>query len=377
MVETGAALWTMGEYFRYTRDTSWLIGVKDKLILSGRYLMNWRADNMIDSLIGKGFGMLSGRVADPADEYHQFMLNAYGYLGLSRLAEMLEGVEPEKSILFRKEAAAWKSDIRESLFHAIANSPVVPLGDGSWCPTVPPWPESKGLQALFVEAGNTYSHGTFTARDVMLGPVYLVFCEILDANEDITGMMLKYHTELLLQNNAAFSQPYYSRHAWLELKKDMVKPFLKTYYTTFSALADRETYTFWEHLYQVSPHKTHEEAWFLMQSRWMLYMEEGDTLKMLRGIPRAWLSDGEQIMINNAATYFGPVNLEVSSGTGEGFIEGMVSCRSNRLPYSLVIRIPHPERKKPVKVMGGRYDIKTESLYFDKFSGEEHFRLDY
>jgi hypothetical protein len=52
----------------------------------------------------------------------------------------------------------------------------------------------------------------------------------------------------------------------------MVKPFLKTYYNPFSALADRETYTFWEHLYKVSVHKTHEEAWFLMETRWMLYL---------------------------------------------------------------------------------------------------------
>ena len=30
--------------------------------------------------------------------------------------------------------------------------------------------------------------------------------------------------------------------------------------------------------------KTHEEAEFLMQTRWMLYMEEGETLKLLRGV---------------------------------------------------------------------------------------------
>ena len=37
-------------------------------------------------------------------------------------------------------------------------------------------------------------------------------------------------------------------------------------------------------MYRVSQHKTHEEAWFLMETRWMLYMEEGDTLSLLKTI---------------------------------------------------------------------------------------------
>ena len=36
--------------------------------------------------------------------------------------------------------------------------------------------------------------------------------------------------------------------------------FLKAYYNPFAGLADRETYTFWEHYFHASPHKTHEEA---------------------------------------------------------------------------------------------------------------------
>jgi hypothetical protein len=207
--------------------------------------------------------------------------------------------------------------------------------------------------------------------------MYLVFCEVLHPDEELTEIMLKYHTELLYQDNAAFSQPYYSRHAWLQLRKDLVKPFLKTYYTTFSALADRETYSFWEHLYHVSSHKTHEEAWFLMQSRWMLYMEEGDTLKMLRGIPQEWLRDGETISLENMATYFGKVSLVVSSEIDQGYIEGKVSCEKGAGPAVLAIRLPHPSGMKPVRITGGRYREATETLYLDPFEEETDFRLDF
>jgi hypothetical protein len=377
MVETGAALWTMGEYFRYTRDTAWVRKFLPRFLLASQFLIDWRAENKIDSLTGRGYGMITGRVADPADDYHQFMLNGYGYLGLSRVAEMLTAVAPDQAAKILIEAQEWKNDIRASLFRAAGDAPVVPLGDGSWCPTVPPWTESLGLQALFADPGNTYSHGTFTARDLMLGPMYLVFCEVLDPEEQLADMMLKYQSELLLQNNAAFSQPYYSRHAWFQLKKDLVKPFLKTYYTTFSALADRDTYTFWEHLYHVSSHKTHEEAWFLMQTRWMLYMEEGDTLKLLRGIPRKWMEDGKEIILENMATYFGPVTLKVRSDLANREIRGSVACRSSIPPRAVAIRLPHPQYKRPVDIQGGVYDEKTETLYLFPFKEQVAFQLEF
>ena len=78
----------------------------------------------------------------------------------------------------------------------------------------------------------------------------------------------------------------------MHLRRGEVKPFLKSYYNTVAGLADRDTYTFWEHYFGASPHKTHEEAWFLMDSRWMLYMERGEGLDLLPGIPRDYLQAG-------------------------------------------------------------------------------------
>src|SRR5690606_41596406 len=71
-----------------------------------------------------------------------------------------------------------------SFFNVMALSPVVPLGDGTWCPTVPPWTEATGLRALYLKPEAFWSHGTVTVSDAMLGPLYLVFCEVLDADED-------------------------------------------------------------------------------------------------------------------------------------------------------------------------------------------------
>jgi hypothetical protein len=377
MVETGAALWTMGEYFRYTQDTVWAKEMKDKLLKSCEFLIKWREENMDPGLKGYGYGMISGKVADPEDAYHQFMLNAYAFIGIKRVSEILTNIDSENSVRLKNESESWKKDIRISLFNAMAHSPVVPLGDGSWCPTVPPWTEATGPLALYVDAGNCFSHGTFTTRDVLLGPLYVIFCEVLDPWETASIMMLKYHSELFYQHNAVFSQPYYSRHAWLQLKQDMVKPFLKTYYTTFTSLADRETYSFWEHIYHVSPHKTHEEAWFLMETRWMLYMESGDTLKLLPGIPRSWMKDGDKIELKDAWSYFGPFDLTVKSDLAHNYIEADLKCDPERFPKIITLRLPHPDGLKPVQIVGGIYLDKTESVIIKPFSGSGKVKLIY
>ncbi len=377
MVETGAALWSIGEYYRYTCDTAWVKQVKPKLLKSCEFLLSWRERNKTEGLRGKGYGMIDGKVADPEDPYHQFMLNGYAFLGLSRVAEMLNIVDPENAGRLKHEAEAWKQDIRTSLMNSMAHSPVIPLGDGTWCPTLPPWTESQAPRLLYLTGETFMSHGTFTIPDALLGPLYLVFCEVLDVNEPVSQMLLNYHSELLYQRNTAFSQPYYSRHDWVQLKSGLIKPFLKTYYNSFSALADRETYTFWEHLYHASVHKTHEEAWFLMATRWMLYLEEGPVLKLLAGIPSNWLEDGKTIELKNVASYYGPLSLLVNSHLNQGFIVATIECTSDRMPEQVLLRIPHPEGKRALKVTGGTYDYTSESILIKPFTGKAMIYIEY
>ncbi|MBD2757634.1 glucosidase family protein [Spirosoma validum] len=377
MVETGAALWSMGEYFRYTNDQEWVGNVKAKIIKACDYLIAWRNRNKKEELRGRGYGMIEGKVADPEDHFHQFMLNGYAYLGMSRCAEMLARIDPSQSDRIRKEADAWKEAIRQSFFNAMALSPVVPLGDGTWCPTAPPWTEGAGLRSMYHKRETFWSHGTFTAPDGMLGPMHLVFCEVIDPHEPAAKTLLNYHSELFYQENSAFSQPYYSRHNWMQAKLGMTKPFLSTYYNTFAAHADRDTYTFWEHLFKVSPHKTHEEAWFLMETRWMLYLEDGPTLRLFNTIPRKWLDQGNKLTLSNVRSYFGPITANVLSEVEKGYITATVSCPDTRKPNEVLIRIPHPAGKKPVNVTGGIYNEQTETVSIKPFSGQAEIRLEY
>ena len=369
MLETGAALWSMGEHYRYTRDDAWAGQIASKLIIACDYLIAWRNRNMKEDIRGKGYGMLDGKVADPEDPYHIFMLNGYAYMGLSRVSEMLAATMPEESRRLACAAEELKQAVRDSFFESMARSPVVPLSDGTWCPSAPPWAEADSPACLLTDNANWHSHGTVGTRDSLLGPLYLVFQEVIEPEEDASKWLLESTTELLHMRNVAFSQPYYSRHPWVNLRLGQVKAFLKAHYNALASLADRETYTFTEHYFLVSNHKTHEEGWFLLQMRWMLYMEQGDDLKLLPGIPRAWMESGKRIELDGMASYFGPLSLRVESRLDEGFIKAEVKLQPDRKPRRIGIRLPHPEGKKAVEVTGGVYDAATETVWVEPFGG--------
>lgn len=69
-----------------------------------------------------------------------------------------------------------------------------------------------------------------------------------------------------------------------------------------------------------------------MQTRWMLYLVEGDTLSLLPGIPRRWMEHGQEICIQNAASYFGAFSLEVESRVDDNIVTTCIECNSKRAP---------------------------------------------
>lgn len=379
MLETGAVLWNVGEHYRYTKDREWIKSIKGGIIKACDYLIAWRDKNKKEELRGKGYGMIEGKVADPEDPYHSYMLNGFAYLGLKRSSEVLEAIGVEDALRIEKEANALLADIRIALAESIASCPAIPLGNGRWCPSVSPWVESIGPVSLYADEGDAFTHATFTTRDAICGSMYLLLQEVVDPKEVYGDFILRSFTELFYLRNTVFSQPYYSPHPYANLKRGEVKAFLKEYYNGVSGLADRETYTFWEHYHHVSPHKTHEEGWFLMRCRWMLYMEEDETLKLLQGVPRAWLEDGKKISLHGMKTYFGDLHLDVESAvnTGRVKVSVKIDAPASQLPRRVVIRIPHPFMQKASGTTAGVYEPCTESVVVDGFCGTTDIEIEF
>ncbi len=369
MLETGAVLWTMGEHFRYTRDAAWLQRVHPHVTKAGEYLIAWRQRNLRPELAGHGYGLLDGKTADPEDPYRSFMLNGYAYLGLARAAEMLRDLAPAEAARYAAEAAALKADIRTALAASLEQSPVVPLGDGTWVRAAPPWTDYRGPLMLHADGGNWFTHGSMVSRDSLLGPLYLVFQEVVDPRESTASELLSVQSELMTRDNVAFSQPYYSRHPWVHLQRGETKAFLQAWYGAMSALADRSTYTFSEHLFWASAHKTHEEAWFLMETRWMLYLEQGDTLRLLAGVPAAWFQAGASLSITKSASYFGPLSFSAKVSAEGRQIKIAVDCPGDRRPKEVLIRVPPLPELSVQSVTGGAYDAASGCVRIAGFTG--------
>ena len=296
-------------------------------------------------------------------------------MGLQRVSETLVKVNPGEAARLAREAQAFRADIRRGFLEAMARSPVVPLGDGTWVPSVPPWVGYRGPVSLYADGGQWFTHGAFPVRDSLLGPLYAVFQEVIDPRSMEATFALQVHEELMTDRNVAFSQPYYSRHPILHLRRGEVNAFTKAFYNAAASLADRETYTFWEHYFHASPHKTHEEAWFLMENRWRLYLEDGDTLSLLPGIPRAYLEDGKTIEIDGMKSYFGPIRLSVRSELARGRIVARFECPSDRGPKVVRLRLPHPDGRRAVAVKGGTYRADEEAVLIEGFAGRADVTL--
>jgi hypothetical protein len=75
------------------------------------------------------------------------------------------------------------------------------------------------------------------------------------------------------------------------------------------------------------------------------------------------------------ATYFGPASLTVRSLVDDGAIEATVNCAGERRPRSVLLRLPHPRERRPVRVEGGEYDERAETVRVDDFTGAAEVAL--
>jgi hypothetical protein len=376
MLDTGCVLFGLGLHYRYTRDDAWAKAISANVIKACQYLLKWRDRNQREELRGKGYGLLEGQVADPEDNERIYMLNAFAYAGFRGAASLLAKVDSRMSQEITEQADQFKTDLRSAFLESLAAGPVIPLADGTWSPTAAPWVGPSGPMCLFLEPKAWWTHGSATVRDDILGPIQLICREVFAPDERAVEFVLNYSNELMFSRNVASSQPYYLQQPELHLRRGEPKAFLKSYYNAFSALADRETYSWWEHYFHASPHKTHETAGFLMQTRHMLWMEDNDTLKLLAGVPRAWLQSGKFIDVQNAGSFFGHLSFKVSSHVDSGNIEATITCHDpQRKPRNVTIRLPHPLAQRPSAIEGGQYNEESETVTIKEFSGKASVRL--
>jgi hypothetical protein len=117
-----------------------------------------------------------------------------------------------------------------------------------------------------------------------------------------------------------------------------------------------------------------------MRCRWMLYLEEieADVLHILPGVPRAWMKDKKNIMIDGTSTYFGKLYLNVISdlsASGCINITVRIEGKRDRLPKKINVRLPHPKGNKAKSVSLGCYDAHYENITINNFTGQVELKV--
>lgn len=356
--ETGPALWTATEHFKTTRDLEWFKRNYATMKRSADYLIKWRNDNKTEECRAEGcYGLQKGKVDDPDDFYHSFYLNAGSYAGLRGLADIVGVFDKDYAAKLDAECKEYQQDIVRALHIAWSKSPACPLHGGKWIQHLPAWTEYTGDPAYHADGGEWSDHGTIFYRVQTNPPLYCGIFGVVDCrSEEMTRMLEADQTPHTI-GNASYCQPYYVRNDYAFAMRGEEKLFLATFFNQLSAMQDRETYTFFEHYYSV-PHKGHEEGWMLMQIRWMLFLEDGKDLHLLKCAPRSWFAPGKRTVLENVRSTLGKVSFTVTGGEEEIVCE--YSCPD--VPGMVSIRLPHYTGRKGVSCEGGTYDPKTETV---------------
>lgn len=371
----GAIMFTLVEHFRLTRDLDWLKAHAPRMkanadwILRQRQLLRKNLPNG-ERLWSKGLQPAHVVTPDSERMHMQFYeTEAYYWLGVKRLAELLTLINPEEGAKLATEADAYRADLLAALDRSIALTPVVPVRDGTYRSFVPFAPYARGFAAGAWGWRRCQGHvgaiywDTVQSADPLISPSGLLSPHDprvqghLDVLED---RLLLENTKLVERTNGYDPEKHWfahagwqyqcglERHANIHLAADDVPNALRAVLNEYAVDIMPKEYTFREHTTGGPPDKVFEEACFLERFRDMLVMEDGEDLWLTRATPCAWLQQGRRIAVRNAPTHFGTVDYEVVSDVDHDKITAGIDMPARNPPRTVFLRLRHPARK-PIK----------------------------
>ncbi len=362
----GWVLWDLAAHYFFTRDLNWLKAVLPRMLKAVNWVFEERKATMIQDADGSPapeYGLLPvGEMEDNQEWQSWFGVNAYAYWGVNAAAEAISVLDPTEGTRLKKEATRYGEDIRQAALRAMAITPVVPLRDGTFIPTIPPRTALHGRDL-----------GWF--RNALHGAHDLVDCGVFTPEEPIARWIAQDYEENLYMADNALSvsdRDWFSRGgiASLEpgemytpiayLERDEVPQALRTMYGSFAAsyYPDVSAFTEWVPTLGIGGapfFKTPDEAAWLTLLRLMLVRESGDKLYLNSGAPQSWFLPGRTIEVDHAATFFGEVSFRVDSHTERQVVDASIDMPQRDLPREVFFRVRHPGGKQMVRVeLNGR-----------------------
>jgi len=375
---TGRLLFAMAERYFLTGDKAWFERNRARLQAAADWIIRQRTLFMKDvpnredlHVSGLMPPCMLGDYAIPSCDWHWYYIdNALSLQGLQRFAEVLSEFDPKAGRKYRKEAEAFRKDLRRAVDREAVLAPVRLGRDGVFHSYLPRMAYAKGI------TGPELGAPQFPECDRFMGALPLAepfaaldagdarMVDTLDMMEEMGTSVAAVHEKEearkakgLSTENAWFWNPFVilpkaSHNANIYLLQDDVPNFLRFWMNAYASVvgADGKLWEHW-HLGNYDPCSSPDNGtagWFMENFRNLLVMEEGQSLWAARATPRAWLEQGKKIAVKNAPTYFGPFAYEIASDVDNGKITATVEIPSRKPPHPVLLRLRHPEMT-PIK----------------------------
>lgn len=365
----GAIMFALAEHFRLTGDLDWLKTNAPRMKANAEWILRQRRllENTLPGgqrLWSKGLQPAQVVTPDSLCMHMQFYeTEAYYWLAVKSMAEMLARLDPAEGARLAAEAEAYRRDLVAAIDRSITLTPVVAVRDGTYHSFIPFAPYVRGFASGAWGWRRCQGHvgalywDTVQSADPLVSPAGL----LSPSDPRVQGHLDVLEDRLLLENEkVAVRTPGFDaekdwfahaswqyqcgleRHANIHLAADDAPNFLRSMLNQYAVDIMPGEYTFREHTTAGPPDKLFEEACFLERLRMMLVMEEGNTLWLARATPRAWLEQGKRIAVRNAPTHFGPVSYEIVSDVEHACLVATVNLPSRNPPREVVLVLRHP-----------------------------------
>jgi hypothetical protein len=374
----GTVLWALAEHYFFTRDKKWLANAWPRMSKAIDWIIKQRSttQHLERGQKAPDYGLLpASQLEDNPDWANWFAINGYAWAGMDRTAQVLADAGYPDAARVRREADAYRTDIRTAVLHASQLSPVVRMRDGTYEPYVPVLPFRR-LRLFGPIRMDYYSRYRMpdtkpllrlgADRETLYGPMILLSLGLFSPNEPLAGWVLDdwednqtlssgmgMNIHGMTDDNYWFSQGGMVFQANLQnpittyLHRHEIPAAIRSLYNDFVACLypDVNVFTVEYHQWRHGSgpfYKIPDEARFTNRLRDMLVFEEGDSLYLAPGTPRRWLESREGIAVDRVVTYFGPISYSMHAGESPGTVEATVHL-PNRNPAKtawLVARTP-------------------------------------
>jgi hypothetical protein len=292
---------------------------------------------------GQTGGLVAGPLNDITGEGLWAFNQAYMFAGLDLFGRVLEAIGNDRGAVCRRTAADIRSATERAFRMASVQSPVVQLRDHTWSPYVPT--EASTHRRLLEQ---------WYPTDVDTGPVHLLRLKAISASGDLADHLLNDHEDNLYYKGLGIAnEPVYNQQATAYLLRDDPDAAVRTFYSymasAFSHSALEPVEHRWTHGQYFGPPST-DGAWFELFRNMLVQEGEDGTLLLAQATPRRWLEAGKRIEVRSAPTYYGPLSMTIQGISDRKQIVATVETPTRELPRALILRLRHPEGKRPARV---------------------------